>query len=71
MLDIITADCPEELEQTLKDIVCSACDGAKGSGEKCDWRHNNQYCDVVQPTVEAIHKAYWDYQVKELKRSRK
>jgi hypothetical protein len=52
----------------LGSVNCWSCDGAKGSGDKCDWRHNKEYCDVVEPTVDAIHKAYWDYQVKELKK---
>ena len=65
MLKLI-AECPEELKQTLQEIICWQCDDANGDGEQCDYRHQGTFCDVVEPAVELIHEAYWKYQVKEM-----
>jgi hypothetical protein len=67
-METLKTECPNELRNTLRQIVCWSCDGAKGSGETCDWRHNGEFCDVVEPTVDAIHEAYYDYQMKELRK---
>ena len=63
----LTADIPEGLRSTLQEIICWQCEGCKGGGEYCDWRRNDEFCDVVEPAVELIHEAYWKYQMKELK----
>lgn len=59
--------CPEKLREGLREIVCWSCDGAKGSGETCDWRYQGKFCDTVDETVDKIHAAYYNYQIKELK----
>ena len=62
----LNADIPEELEETLEDIVCEACDGLEPE-EICEYRRWGDDCGIKGKMVQRIHEAYWRYQMKELK----
>ena len=62
----LTTEIPTKLREELRLIICEACDGAY-SADSCDWRSQGKFCSVPDETVDKIHTAYYQAQMRELR----